>query len=69
MCHGQGCRYIGDGHPTFNDGILISWGRINPYEIGLMSLSPYMEMSWDLIDPGTIKINMAYIYRKNPPFM
>ena len=29
MCHGQGCRYIfiGDGRPpTFNDGILISWG-------------------------------------------
>ena len=24
-------RYIGDGHPTFNDGILISWGPINPY--------------------------------------
>ena len=18
VCHGQGCRYIGDGHPTFN---------------------------------------------------
>ena len=24
MCHGQGCRYIGDGRPpNFNDGILI----------------------------------------------
>ena len=35
---------LGDGkNPTFNDGnpgILISWGPINPYGIGLMSLSP-----------------------------
>ena len=38
------------GHPTFNDGILISWGPIKPYGLGLMSLSP-MEMSWELIDP------------------
>ena len=32
-------RYIGDGHPTFNDGILIM-GPVNPYGLGLMSLSP-----------------------------
>ena len=41
--HGQGCRgVIGDERdiPPFNDGILISWGPINPYRLGLMSLSP-----------------------------
>ena len=42
LCHGQGCRvFLGMGDlPPFNDGILISWGPINPYGLGLMSLSP-----------------------------
>ena len=31
-------RYIGDGHPTFNRNLYN--GYINPYGIGLMSLSP-----------------------------
>ena len=29
VCHGQGCRYIGDGHPTFNRNP--DNGYINPY--------------------------------------
>ena len=29
MCHGQGCRYIGDGHTTFNRNPYN--GYINPY--------------------------------------
>ena len=43
---------VGDGRPpTFNDGILISWGPINPYGLGLSFPSP-MEMSWELsLDP------------------
>ena len=34
--------FLGTGMhlPPFNDGILISWGPINPYGLGLMSLSP-----------------------------
>ena len=31
-------RYIGDGHPTFNRNPYN--GYINPYGLGLMSLSP-----------------------------
>ena len=48
--------YLGDKliQPLMT-GILISWGPINRYGLGLMSLSPiiyiYMEMSWELIDP------------------
>ena len=43
MCHGQGCRYIGDGRPpTFNDGILISWGPIfTPTKLGWWVAIPY----------------------------
>ena len=42
MCHGQKSRFFVEfNHPTFNDGILISWGPINPYGIGLMSSHPY----------------------------
>ena len=46
-------RCIGNGRvlPPLMTGILISWGPINPYGLGLMSLSP-MEMSWGL-DPST----------------
>ena len=41
---------VGDGRPpTFNDGILKKWGPINPYGIGLMSLSPIIWKSWELI--------------------
>ena len=47
--------FCGDGRrclPPLMTGILISWGPINPYGIGLMSFIPYyMEMSWELIDP------------------
>ena len=55
MCHGQGSRvFFGDGRPpTFNEGILISWGPINPYKhLGWVSFIPYYgEMSWELIGP------------------
>ena len=34
------CNWGWSSHPTFNDGILISWGPIKPYGLGLMSLSP-----------------------------
>ncbi len=41
LCQGRSTPCIGDGkNPTFNDGILISWVNINPYGLGLMSLSP-----------------------------
>ena len=45
-CQGRSTPYVGDGRPlTFNDGILGPWGPINPYGLGLMSLSPkYMEI-------------------------
>ena len=57
MSQGRSTPCIGDGRPpTFNDGILISWGPINPYGLGLMSLSP-MEMSWELIDPIAHMVN------------
>ena len=37
--------FIGDGKPpTFNDGVLISWGPINPYRIGLTTIPYYMEI-------------------------
>ncbi len=40
---------IGDGRPpTFNDGILISWGPINPYGLGLMTLSPVIWKKWKI---------------------
>ena len=40
--------------PPLIPGILISWGPINPYRLGLIFPIPYyMEMSWELIDPGT----------------
>ena len=43
LCHGQKSRFFGDGkNPTFNDGILISWGPINPYGLGLMSSHPLL---------------------------
>ena len=45
---------VGDGRPPiFNDGILIyliSWGPIDPYGIGLMSLSPMEIMGVDRPD-------------------
>ena len=41
-------QYIGDGHPTFNRNPYN--GYINPYGLGLMSLSPIWK-SWELIDP------------------
>ena len=44
-------RYIGDGHPTFNRNPY-NW-YINYPIIGLMTIPYYMEMSWELIDPGT----------------
>ena len=44
VCHGRppGRVFFGDKRdlPPINDGILISWGPINPYGLGLMSLSP-----------------------------
>ncbi len=43
MCHGQARRVffgmVNSSHLE-NDGILISWGPVNPYGIGWMSLSP-----------------------------
>ena len=44
-------RYIGDGHPTFNNGILIM-GPYKPLRNWVDEFIPYyMEMSWELIDP------------------
>ena len=40
MCHGQKSRFFGDKLIPPLIGILISWGPINPYGLGLMSLSP-----------------------------
>ena len=48
VCHGQKSRLFGDKLiPPFNDGILISWGPINPYGLGLMSLSPIIWNYWE----------------------
>ena len=33
-------RYIGDGHPPFKKGNPYNVGFLNPYGLGLMSLSP-----------------------------
>ncbi len=48
-------RSFGDGkNPTFNDGILIM-GPYKPLRTWVDEFIPYyMEMSWDLIDPGKI---------------
>ena len=55
MCHGQARRvFLGMGDlPTLNDGILISWGPINPNGLGLMSLSviPYYMGNNGSLDP------------------
>ena len=51
MCHGQKSRFIGDGKIPPLKGILIM-GPINPY-YWVDEFIPYMEMPWELIDPGT----------------
>ena len=53
QCRGQGCpRFLGDKLiPSFNRNPYN--GYINPYETGLMSLSPIIWKYWELIDPGT----------------
>ncbi len=44
MCHGQGCRVLlWDGQlipPLMTESL--QWGPINPYGLGLMSLSPIL---------------------------
>ena len=57
ICHGQKSRFFGDGHPTFNDGILIM-GPYKPLRTWVEFPIPYyMEMSWELIDQnGTYHI-------------
>ena len=42
--HGQGCRgFLGMGDlPPLMTEILISWGPINPYGLGLMTIPYYM---------------------------
>ena len=56
-------RYIGDGHPTFNDGILIM-GIFSPLRTWVDEFIPYfMEMSWELIDP------IAHMLVYEPPFL
>ena len=53
-------RYIGDGHPTFNKNPYN--GYINPYGIGLMSLSPIIWKYRELIDPIAHIWKSIYIY-------
>ena len=51
MCTMVTSRYVGDGHPTFNDGILIM-GIYKPLRTWVEFPIPYyIEMSWELIDP------------------
>ena len=44
-------RYIGDGHHTFNRNPYNRY--MNPYYWVDEFIPYYMEMSWELIDPGT----------------
>ena len=50
MCHGQGCRYIGDGrHPTFNRNPYN--GYMNPYY--WVDDYPLLYGNNGSLDPGT----------------
>ena len=40
MCHSQKSRFFGDGHPTFNDGILIM-GPYKPLRTGSLDQGTY----------------------------
>ncbi len=51
ICARVKSRYIGDGHPTFNRNPYN--GYINPYYWVDEFIPYYMEISWELIDPGT----------------
>ena len=60
MCHGQGCR-VGDGHPTFNDGILI----MGPYK----PLPPSYGNNGSL-DPGTyLLLWVRWLHTNVPPHL
>ena len=67
LCHGQKSRFFGDGKPpTFNDGILISWGPINPNRDWVDEFIPYyMEMSWEFfLDPiAHFKVDFPEVQR------
>ena len=52
-CQGQSSPYIGDGHPTCNDGNPHN-GYILPRLMGWW-LSPTTGNQWELIDPSTYK--------------
>ena len=48
LCHGQGCRDflgMGDLPPLMTESL--EWGPINPYGLGLMSLSPIVWKEWE----------------------
>ena len=49
MCHGQGCHYIGDGHPTFNrnpyNGYIIPYYWVDDH--------PLLYGNNGSLDPGT----------------
>ena len=51
MCHGQKSRFIGDGHPTFNDGILIM-GPYKPLR-NWVDDHPLLYGNNGSLDPGT----------------
>ena len=69
MCHGQKSRFfLGVSLiPPLMTEILISWGPINPYVIGLMSLS---SITWKchemLIDPIAQMMINLYIEVQGP---
>ena len=62
VCHGQGCRYIGDGRPpTFNRNPY-NW-YIKPYYWVDFPIPYYMEISWELIDPSTAHVPCLWCIR------
>ena len=53
VCHGQGCRYIGYGHPTFNRNPYNEY--INPYY--WVDDHPLLYGNNGGLDPGTREIS------------
>ena len=54
MCHGQGCRVflgMGDIPPLMTESLF--HGYINPHYWVDEFIPYYMQISWELIDPGT----------------
>ena len=65
MCQGRSTPYVGDGKPlTFNDRNRCN-GYINPYGLGLMSLSPIIWKCHGSLDPGTYVIILLVERERN----